>query len=404
MNRIAFVAVLSPVGLGFPILLNSPRLEAQSPNQSDKVGSTKKVRIKFKKPRSVSDVVKLKDKYKLKLDQVDSELLVGDKPIYGMYPSVDGKSVAEIEQYIEQERLSYFADMVAGEDKLSPEERVELKGQFDYMKQSLQNRKSGNIEVLQILTSGEDINIEQLGKDSEVGKLDVEDKEKIRQGMEKQKFQTDRGKSKSEQRKSSWLQGSSTLLAQTTGSTWYPNSGRSETGQSANAANERYTKQYMRWNGNRFGADETYEHEFYLDATDGNQTYLSTNQNPYPNCGPIVTSAQSTWPALAYPYLDTRLEEPGNGFCESGNIGYVVGAAQASAITAGVTHNTYIRTANGNASTDRFYLSAQLGWRWPLDCASTWCSYGYTDVNRPKVVLVSPYSVNVPGVKDWVKP
>ena len=93
------------------------------------------------------------------------------------------------------------------------------------------------------------------------------------------------------------------LIAQTTSRTWFPNSGRSETGQSANAPNERYTKQYMRWNANLFTANQKYEHEFFLDATDGNRTYITTAQTAYPNCMPRVTSVQSTWGAAARPYL-----------------------------------------------------------------------------------------------------
>jgi len=159
----------------------------------------------------------------------------------------------------------------------------------------------------------------------------------------------------------------------------------------------------MRWNANRFGSDQTYEHEFYIDAYD-NSTYLSTAQTPYDDCMPITTSSQSTWGSAAYTYLDTRLEEPGDGWCEAGRIGYVIGAGNAIAISSGVTHYNYIRTYNGNANSDRFQLSAQLGVQRPPGCITTWCSFGTNKVPLVGRKETGEWSVNVPGVKDWVKP
>lgn len=164
----------------------------------------------------------------------------------------------------------------------------------------------------------------------------------------------------------------------------------------------------MRWNLQDFGSNETYEHEFFLDASDSNRTYLSTAQSLYPNCMPTTTSVQSTWGTAAAPYLDTRLEEPGSGFCEAGWIGYVswigyvIGAGNAIAISNGVTHYNYIRTYNGNANSDIFRLRAQVGYRDPGNCYTTWCSYGYSEV--PRVILVPPTDFSVPGVRDWVRP
>lgn len=371
-----------------------------------------KAKVKFKKPLLVEDVVKLKDKNKVKLKQIDSELIVGDSPTYGIYnvdlnpnqPSITTKTATELESYIKKERLAYFADMVAGENNLSVEERAELKPQLDVMKAALKNRDAGSVRVTQATFSGEPLNLQQLSQDANAEKVDVEDKEFIKKENQKLKLPTSE-ESRLDQHKP-FLKvprliaslNPAPLLAQTTSSTWYPNSGRSEIGQSANAANERYTKQYMRWNANRFGASQTYEHEFFLDDYDYH-TYLYKYNSHWPDCMPGVTSVQSTWGSAARPYLDTRLEQPGQGFCESGELGYVVGAAQANRISSGVTHHTYIRTYNGGTSSDRFFLRAQLGHRSPNDCFTTWCSFG-----DARLTLVPQWSVNVPGVKDWVRP
>ncbi|MUL36233.1 hypothetical protein BWI75_07710 [Gloeocapsopsis sp. AAB1 = 1H9] len=45
---------------------------------------------------------------------------------------------------------------------------------------------------------------------------------------------------------------------------------------------------------------------------------ISTAQSIYPDCMPETTSVQTTWSTTAAPYLDTRLEEPGSGWCEAG--------------------------------------------------------------------------------------
>lgn len=127
--------------------------------------------------------------------------------------------------------------------------------------------------------------------------------------------------------------------------------------------------------------------------------YLYRGQSQYPDCMPVVTSVQSTWGDAAAPYLDTRLEEPGSGFCEAGKIGYVIGAGQANRISSSVRHYNYIRTYGTAATSDRFQLSAQIGEQRPVGCTTTWCSFGTN-----KVPLVPPWSVNVPGVKGWVKP
>lgn len=156
----------------------------------------------------------------------------------------------------------------------------------------------------------------------------------------------------------------------------------------------RYTQQNMRWPANYFAPEETYEHKVYLYNYD-RKTYLNGASTSYPNCYPTTTYAATSWPAASYPYLDTRLAENLIS-CEIDELSYTIGAAQANAIPANVDHYTYIRTANGNDTFDKFKLQGQVGYRNPSTCYTTWCSAKY------KIYTIIPsWSTIVPGTQSW---
>lgn len=114
---------------------------------------------------------------------------------------------------------------------------------------------------------------------------------------------------------------------------------------------------------------------------------------------PVTSYWSTTWPAASVPYLDTRLAQGTS--CEVNELPYTIGAAFAWQLRGGITYETYIRTANGNASSDRFRLSGQVGYRSPVaGCPRnwTWCSFG-----RFSVVLVPAWSVNVPNTRSWIR-
>jgi len=189
-------------GLGTLTTLNNEKIEAQTPTVIDpnpnSVEVLPKAKVKFKKPKRVADVLKLKDKHKIKLKQLESELLVGNKPIYGIYnivsrpdePSSIPETATEIESYINKERLAFFADMVAGEDNLSAAERIEFKSQLDAMKAALSNKNAGSISVTQATFSGDVLNLKQLSQEADVEKVDIEDKELIKRENQKLKLQS----------------------------------------------------------------------------------------------------------------------------------------------------------------------------------------------------------------------
>lgn len=156
----------------------------------------------------------------------------------------------------------------------------------------------------------------------------------------------------------------------------------------------RYTQQNMRWTANYFAPEETYEHKVYLYNYD-RKTYLDGNRTAYPGCYPTTTYAATSWPAASYPYLDTGLDENLIN-CEIDELSYTIGAAQANAIPANADHYTYIRTANGNDTSDKFKLQGQVGYRNPNTCYTTWCSAKY------KIYTIIPsWSTIIPGTQSW---
>lgn len=156
----------------------------------------------------------------------------------------------------------------------------------------------------------------------------------------------------------------------------------------------RYTQQNMRWTANYFAPEETYEHKVYLYNYD-RKTYLDGTSTAYPGCYPMTTYAATTWPAASYPYLDTRLSENLIS-CEIDELSYTIGAAQANAIPANVDHYTYIRTSNGNDTSDKFKLQGQVGYRNPITCYTTWCSSKYKIYS-----IISSWSTIIPGTQSW---
>lgn len=157
---------------------------------------------------------------------------------------------------------------------------------------------------------------------------------------------------------------------------------------------------YMGWSSNGFASDQTYEHDFFLDASGG--TYFARSFSSPPYCQPNTVYAATSWPSASYPYLDSDLEV--NGSCSStGNIAYSIGAAQANAITTGMTHFTAILMANGDASTDTFLLQGQVGYQFPVGCHGPLCSYPY-GYGVKETTHYGLKSGTVPNTTSWTVP
>ncbi len=157
---------------------------------------------------------------------------------------------------------------------------------------------------------------------------------------------------------------------------------------------------YMHWNSNGFASDQTYEHDFFLNASGG--TYFARSFSLPPYCQPRTLYAATSWPSTSYPYLDSNLEASITSPCSStGNIAYTIGAGQANAIPAGTQHFTAILMPNGDATTDTFLLQGQVGYQSPVGCRSTLCSYPYGYSVKESTHYNLILSGSVPGSQSW---
>ena len=161
---------------------------------------------------------------------------------------------------------------------------------------------------------------------------------------------------------------------------------------------------YMGWNTNGFANDQTYEHDFFLDAAGG--TYFARSFSLPPYCQPLAVYAATSWPSTAYPYLDSDLEGSITSPCtSSGNIAYTIGAAQANAIPAGMTHFTALLMPSGDATADTFLLQGQVGYQLPAGCHDVLCSFAYGYASGYKETThYGLKSGTVPGSVSWTTP
>lgn len=264
------------------------------------------------------------------------------------------------------------------------------------MKAALTKRDSGPVRVLKAAFLGDPLKLKQLSQDNDVEEADVVDQESIKKKIQEESPQSEKGPQNQFEvfSKTSHLVASlnpGTLFAQAV--TWWPNFGTSYVDADSTG---RYTRQTMKWNANVFNTDDTYEHDFFLYNYD-RSAYLDSRTGYYSGCEPFHTDWYADWGTAAAPYLDTRLAEPGSGFCEVDELPYTIGAGQPSRIDTSLSHYTWIHTLKGIATSDRFKLQAQLGYQNPRGCTSTWCSFG----GRGLRILVPAWSINVPGVRQW---
>lgn len=242
-----------------------------------------------------------------------------------------------------------------------------------------------NILITKITVTGENGGIDQIKKGLEIDKITVK-------GGQPNIDPQNSGKSKP---KEALLLDDKNTVATAAASPLYtlmPNSGTSYFYPSSYGG--RYTTQYMKWNSIGFSTEQTYEHDVFLYNYD-RKTYLDGTSTSYPGCYPKATYAATSWPEASKPYLDTRLSE-NLASCEIDELAYTIGAAQASALQANTDYFTYIRTADGNDSMDKFKIQGQIGHRSPSGCYTTWCSYGDKSYN-----IVRAWSTNVPGAQSW---
>lgn len=332
--------------------------------------------VYFASPLSVEEVFDMVNDTSVEVMILESNFWVGDRSVHDFYFIQPQVEVASIEADYNENRLGFFADTLAGKSGLRSDQVNELEKHFDAMEQMISDNNAGVISIAQITIFGLKEEIEKL--------LEVNSSKISEVQFQDQSIDTNVNEQQVKSQPSSGIQ-----------ATWYPNSGTSYT--YAYNSSSRYTQQYMKWTNKSFSSSQTYEHEYFLYNYNNDGTYLYGGSSSFPNCFPVVNYASTTWPSTSYPYLDTRLKENLTG-CESNEVEFTIGAAKASALSNNTTYYTYFRTANGNVSTDKFKLSAQLGHRNPSSCYTTWCSW-----SDSRTTLIPAWSTQVPGYKSWTK-
>ena len=340
--------------------------------------------VSFNEPLLVDEVVKISGAGKLKLTLLESEFLLDSSPIHEFYPVSPRVNTKDIESDYVKNRLAGLQDMISEKDKLSADQKSELASRFAAAQKALKEPNTNKIRVSKAIFSGKKPDLEKLKDSPRVKELDIFDT-----GTKIDK----EGKPK-EIPSNKVFQGSQVISIAATGPSWMPNYGTSLIGVSSLGG--RFARQYMKWDTIAFAHEDTYEHDFFLYNYD-RQTYLNGASTAYPNCFPVLTYASTSWPAAAMPYLDSRNNLANNELaCKVDELSYTIGAARADQLVAGTTYNNYIRTTDGNATSDNFKITAQLGYRTADTCFTTWCSW-----SDSQVALVSAWSTLAPGTLNW---
>ncbi len=302
---------------------------------------------------------------------IESNFKVNDESVHDFYvidPKDKNKDIKE--DYI-RNRKAFLAD-VKGASQISSTDSAGIE----------------NILITKITVTGENSSIDQIKKGLEIDKINVKNN---RSDIASQA----RGKASPKEAHLSDNETVNTVaLTATPMYLSLPTSGTSYFYPSSSGG--RYTWQFMKWNTINFTSDQTYEHKIILYNYD-RKTYLDGASTSYPGCYPTTTYAATTWPAASKPYIDTRFMQPTEGVgCETDELSYTIGAAQADALQANVNYYTYIRTADGNDAFDKFKLQGQVGYRSPSSCYTTWCSAKYKIYN-----IIPAWSTAVPGAQSW---
>lgn len=153
--------------------------------------------------------------------------------------------------------------------------------------------------------------------------------------------------------------------------------------QPSSTAGQRYSQVLVKWNSGRSlyfgdggGYRGAYEADMYLSGSGG--TYLGRGEYGarIPN---VYASTDFPGSGLWAPYLDTRFDDPSDRWS------YTIGTPSAAQFTTGRWYNTYIRVANGDASTDTAIAPPQLGNCYDPDAAGcgTWQVFSHDTCPYP---------------------
>ena len=334
--------------------------------------------IIFKTPTTIQNVFSLARQSGLKVTTLESDYKVGSEWHHDFLPTNSStENAVEVEKRYQENRAGFLQDFIDNKQTLSKSEQKEYASTINNMKATLADKSYKTINISKATATGTPVSINQITLNKNVlieAITDLSNPFKIKTIVPKITNQ---------------------IQTNTSSQTWYPNSGKSVTGKYKDSKTLRYVEQHMKWNKIKFQSNETYEHEFMLDNSDG-KTYLNSQSTPYPLCFPVYVYAETNWPAKSKPYIDTRLKDNLLG-CEDYELEYSMGVAQANQLSANKDYYTYYRAKKGNANSDWFKVQAQLGYRLPPTCYSVWCSFGRNNGHQ----LLQKFNPTVPGTKSW---
>lgn len=324
-------------------------------------------------PVSIEEALDVASNNSLKLLFLEHEFTVpGRKKFIGFISVTEGTAASDLETKAKEAHRTFLHDMAADKndnESVSFRRAAEKKVDFKIARMTVQS-KGETLEKLK-------------GKDTRIKEVEIRKSEGIPTRLQ-----------------SFFRSVIEMAIAAVDQETWVPEYGKVQSGDSSTAG-ERYVWQKFHWDDvSGFAVSDTYEPDFFLYNYDGTNGTSYLDKRETSGSFPVTTYASSDLPRA---YLDTRAMDPTNSRGERNELTYTIGSANADAITTGYTYLTYIRTAKGQASTDKGKLQSQRGYRSLLWCYTTWCSFGYENDSTSRYKPVTSWTVPVPGYLEWRK-
>lgn len=345
--------------------------EAQRRAVDPETPSTKpqaKARVDFMTPTSVEAAIGAAQQQGLKVAEVRHNIYLGDQTFVGFYPVPDGAGSAEVRSGLAKAYRLFLQDMIksAQQQQTVRSKRKPVGDAMEILQQ----------ESLEIMTANfrEALAAAPYAEPHVIG-ITVEGSQRAIEGVKEagpavEAIEMVPSGGQLEPAVSSMaakVEMQSLAAASASWENWVPESGVITSGQSDQS--NRYINISMIWDDvSGFGDGSTFEPDFFLNndpnSSLGRGVYLDTRQTL--DKIPVAYAATN----LPTPYVDTRLDDP------STEVAFTIGSARAKDIRANNAYYTYFRTKNGTAARDNAKFTAQLGYRRPSWCNTTWCSYG----------------------------
>ncbi len=327
-------------------------------------------KVDFAHPVSLEQVIEIANNHGLRVTQLQHSFFIDDQIFTGFYPVPRG-SVDTIRSAWAEAYRGFLQDAAAAarnvaEDIPDLDARTDLLRQATAFSQVHTDASGIELKVDSVFVRGEQESIQALQNASDlIYRIEIMRRRSGWRGTETQPSDE-------------------SATAAAAPYAWMPQRGYVYTYPSS-VSGERYSSNYMIWDSTpNFVETSTYEHDFYLNNYDG-LTYLSSREDS--QYRPLVTYAASSLPM---PYLDTRFYD------DRRELAYTIGSAAPVTIVRSYWYNNYTRIKNGNTSSDSGKLSAQLGYRSPVSCYTTWCSW---PLQTEKIIPA--WQIGVPGGWYW---